>query len=143
MTGPMIILAVDDDHGRYDYLRVLLEERERSGKPPVLLVVATCRACVELHLRPAAAVLLDYDLDSGALCAACGGWCDVEKGSGYVDAIARRRVPVIVTSASHPDNRRSLADALVGAGVRVEVMSALDYGCEARWLGRLWAWGVL
>ena len=139
----MIILAIDDDPGRYDYLRVLLGERERAGQPPVRLVIATCRACVERHLPESAAVLLDYDLDSGELCAACGGWCDVDKGTGYVNDLGGSGLPVIVTSASHPENRHKLASALSDVGVRVELMSALDYGCEARWLGRLWAWGVL
>lgn len=138
-----ILLAIDDDPGRYDYLRVLLGEREQAGKVPIRLVVAACRACVERHLPEALAVLLDYDLDSGELCTACGGWVDVDKGSAYVDDLDGSGLPVIVTSASHPANRHALVVALRDVGVRVDLLSAIDYGCETRWLGRLWAWGVL
>lgn len=138
-----MILAIDDDPSRYDYLRVLLGERERAGKDPIRLVIAACRTCVERHLPEARAVLLDYDLDSGELCAACGGWVDVAKGSAYVDDLDGSGLPVVVVSASHPKNRHALHAALTDRGVRAELMTALDYGCEARWLGRLWAWGVL
>lgn len=137
------LLAIDDDPGRYDYLRVLLREREEAGGTRVRLVVEACRECVERHLPTASAVLLDYDLDGGDLCAACGGWPDVSKGSGYVGILSTAGIPVIVTSASHPENRMALAAALRDAGVRVDVLSASDFGCETRWLGRLWAWGVV
>ena len=56
------ILAIDDDPGRYDELRRLLEDRQ--GGVPVVLRVACCSACVAAHLPRAVAVLLDHDLSA-------------------------------------------------------------------------------
>ena len=112
----------------------------------VELVVACCAACVARELPAADAVLLDYDLDSGELCAACGGWPEQVKGTRYAPAIAARGMPVIVTSASHPDNRRRLLADLHHAGLdrrrRTEI-SANETDPELRWIGWLWAVGVL
>ena len=90
--------------------------------------------------------MLFRSLDSGELCAACGGWPEQVKGTRYAPAIAARGMPVIVTSASHPDNRRRLLADLHHAGLdrrrRTEI-SANETDPELRWIGWLWAVGVL
>lgn len=133
------ILAIDDDAGRYDHLVRLLEGRAE-------LVIACCPGCVARELPAADAVLLDYDLDSGEACAACGGRSEYAKGTAYAPAVAARQVPVIVTSASHPTNRRRLLADLHHAGLgrrlRTEI-SANETDPELRWLGWLWVVGVL
>lgn len=133
------ILAIDDDPGRFDGLRRLIGDR-------VTLTIAACPACVLAALPTASAVLLDYDLDSGEPCPACfasyGVWSDTSKGIHYAPAIRRLEVPTIVVSCSHPANVKRLVDALRPSS-RVARISAMETECELRWLGRLWAWGVL
>lgn len=137
LTDPRpLLLAVDDDPGRYDYLRVVLGDRVR-------LVVATCRACVEEHLPGAAAVLLDFDLDGAEECAGCAGWIDVANSTAYLDAVIARRVPVIVSSCSSHANRAHLARVLGAAGIEHAAIPADHLGVELEWVGRLWVWGVL
>jgi len=131
------ILAIDDDVGRYDGLRRYLGDRAR-------LDVACCAACIDRLLPGAAAVLLDYDLDTGELCGACGGWPEQVKGSAYVAAVAAAGVPVLVVSASWPDHVASLCESLGRAGVaRHGRISALVHEPELRWLGWLWWAGAL
>lgn len=131
------LLAIDDDPGRYDYLRCLLAPRG------VELVVASCADCIAGALPRAAAVLLDYDLDGEDPCDCCGGWPQHAKGLAYVPAIVAVGLPVLVTSASCPANRTALVKALREGGARVEQISAADVLPELSWLGQLWAWGVL
>lgn len=136
-----IILAIDDDPGRYEHLRGLLGDRAK-------LVFATCGACVAGYLTTAAAVLLDYDLDSGEPCPCClasfGVWGEVGlKGSRYADRIVRSGTPVIVTSAAGRVADQ-MAVAMRGAGhSRVARISVVETDPEIRCLGQLWAWGVL
>ena len=110
-----MILAIDDDPGRYDHLRRLLEARD------VELFVVACPACVSERVRYASGVLLDYDLDSGEPCAGCwssyGVWSHAAKGLHHVPALAARRVPVVVTSASYHENVSRLCAALREADV--------------------------
>lgn len=127
------LLAIDDDPHRYDYLHNLLADRG------VELSVACCAACVARLLPTADAVLLDYDLDSGDLCA-CGAEPDQPKGSAFVDAVAH--LPVVVVSASAMVNRQALAAALRARGATYTLISALEPEPELRWLGWLWARGV-
>lgn len=135
-----MILAIDDDPGRYDYLAILLERR--PGAPALRIV--SCAECVATWLPHASAVLLDYDLDGVEICEACGERVNLgHKSSAYLPDIIARRVPVVVTSCSHPDNRIALHKALDEAGVRVANAAADHQGCEFEWLGQLWVWGVL
>ena len=133
------ILAVDDDPPRFDGLRRLIGDRVR-------LTIAACPTCVLAALPTASAVLLDYDLDSGDPCPACfasyGVWSDTSKGIHYAGAIRRLEVPTIVVSCSWRENVDRLVEAL-RPSPRVARISALEVECELRWIGRLWAWGVL
>lgn len=138
-----ILLAIDDDPGRYDYLRVLLDYRSERGIASPRLVVATCPGCVSRTLPHAAAVLLDYDLDSHDLCPNCGGYAGVSKGIEYIPALVRARLPVIVTSCSAYENRRALLDGLDAGGVPARPIPADSLGVEYAWLGHLWYWSVL
>ena len=135
-----MILAIDDDSGRFDHLRRLLGSR-------VELVIAACPACVAEHLPRASAVLLDYDLDSGEPCPGClasyGVWAHAAKGLHHVPALAARRVPVVVVSASYPENVSRLCAALREAGVLHAQHRATDVDPEVRWIGALWAMGAL
>lgn len=135
-----MILALDDDPDRYQHLRHLLGDR-------VELVIACCPACVAEHLPRARAVLLDYDLDSGEPCPGClssyGMWRGVSKALHYVPAIAARSIPVVVTSASGPENIRRLLGALTEYGVVHRRHSAIESDPEVRWIGALWAMGAL
>ena len=130
------ILALDDDPNRYDGLRSYLAGTNAS------LTVVACAACLRAALPGASVVLIDYDLDSGALCAACGGWPEQVKGIAYVDDIAARGIPAIVTSCSSPANVRRLVGELLRRGVRTAQHSAFEPECELRWLGRLVTWGI-
>jgi hypothetical protein len=135
------LLAIDDDVGRYDHLRRVLDARS------VGLVVVACPVCVAAHLPSTAGVLLDYDLDSGSPCAGCGDSMTSggrePKGGAYVPAIARAGVPVVVASASHPRNVHRLCSALRQAGVRYAQHSAITTDCERLWIGALWEMGAL
>lgn len=136
-----MILAIDDDSSRYDHLRRLLEARD------VELFVVACPTCVGERVRYASGVLLDYDLDSGDPCAGCfasyGVWAHASKGLHHVPALAVRRVPVVVTSASRPENVSRLCAALSAAGVLHAQHRATDVDPEVRWIGALWAMGAL
>jgi DNA-binding NarL/FixJ family response regulator len=137
-----VILAIDDDAGRYDGLRRLLDQR--PGAPA--LVVACCSACVLAHLPRATAVLLDYDLDGQDPCAACDGatFADRHKAILYVPEIAAAGVPVVVTSASYSENVDAMIAKLRAYGVgRIARYSAHDTMPEPHWLAALWSWGVL
>lgn len=138
-----ILLAIDDDPGRYDYLRVLLDDRSRRGLRTPRLVVATCPACVSRTLPHAAVVLLDYDLDSTDLCPNCGGYAGVSKGIEYIPTLTQARLPVIVTSCSAYENRRALVDGLDAGRVPARSVPADSLGVEYEWLGHLWFWSVL
>ena len=140
------LLAIDDDTDRYDGLRRLLGER-------VVLDVASCRECVARLLPSAAAVLLDYDLDSGEPCS-CGRPLIPAKGphmiplkaTDYVPQVAASGLPTVIVSASHPENVRLLRVMLSDAGQSVRlrtVLSVVETDPEIRWLGWLWAAGVL
>ena len=133
-----VLLAIDDDAGRYDGLRRYLGDRS-----DVQVVVACCAACVAQHLPTASAVLLDYDLDSGELCEACGGWPEQVKSTSYLPAVLARRVPTVVTSCSYPANVLGLCRALHQGGVPHIASNAHETDCELRWLGWLWLRGVL
>lgn len=136
-----MILAIDDDSGRFDHLRRLLEARD------VELFVVACPYCVAANLPRASGVLLDYDLDSGEPCPYCfasyGVWAHAAKGIHHVPALAARRVPVVVTSASYPENVSRLCAALRDAGVLHAQHRATDVDPEVRWIGALWAMGAL
>ncbi len=133
------ILAIDDDRDRYDGLA-----RYVAGHPRIRLQVVTCAACIRDGLPGADVVLLDYDLDSGRLCASCGGWPEQVKGIDYLNAIAEAGPRhVIVTSCSSPENVRRLVGEARRKGLEVAQHSAFETECELRWLGRLVAWGIL
>lgn len=132
---PLRILAIDDDPDRYDGLRRLTD-----GHPRLSLVVATCADCIRREIPGASLVLLDYDLDSGNLCASCGGWPEQVKGLAYVDLL---NVPVIVTSCSSPESVRRLVTETRRRGLTVAQHPAFETEAELRWLGRLVSWGML
>lgn len=143
-VSDILILAIDDDTGRYDGLRRHVEARAATGRDNIRLVVATCPACVASHLPHAAVVLLDYDLDGGDLCCFCDGLVtERTKGIHYAGDIAKRGVPVIVTSCSSIENVRRLVGDLRRRGVEVAQHPAFESECELRWLGRLAVWGML
>lgn len=132
-----MILAIDDDPGRFDHLRRLLDGRG-IGMP---LVVASCARCVAHHIPRALAVLLDHDLGP-ARCPACG--VDVpgrENGRKYLPAIRASGLPCIVVSCSSRENVAALCDGL--AGHQYTRIAAIETDPELRWLGWLWARGVM
>ena len=135
-----MILAIDDDAGRYEHFGRLL-----GGRAEV--VVACCPACVAELLPKAAAVLLDYDLDSGDVCNRCSAsydtWREYAKAIHYVPAVAARGVPVVVTSSSSSENIRALCAKLRAYDVRFRQHRATDPDPEVRWIGELWVMGVL
>lgn len=128
------LLAIDDDPGRYDYLRLLLKQRG------VDLRVVCCAPCVTeaLSLGPVA-VLLDHDLSEECSC----GMPTLTNTRSYLDDIVVSGRPVVVTSCSAPHNRSFLTDYLRDRGVKVRQHSADSLGCEWAWLGMLWYAGVL
>lgn len=137
VVAAVVILAIDDDEGRYDGLRRLLD-----GRAP--LTVACCSECVAAALQVATVVLLDYDLDSGDPCA-CGDLPEPSgrKASAWVPWIIERGLPVIVTSCSWPENVDRLVADLRGRVPHLARHPAMEPECELRWLGRLWSWGLL
>lgn len=138
-----MLLAIDDDSGRYDGLRLYLRDRlDHSGKHIDLKVVC-CAACIDKYLPEATAILLDYDLDSGELCAECGSWPEQLKSMAYINKIIARNVPTIVTSCSDWQNVMSLSYMLSKHKVLTAQHNAHETECELRWLGRLAIWGVL
>lgn len=137
-----ILLAIDDDIGRYDGLRRYLAEMRKHKPETPRLLVCCCRPCVAAALPNAAAVLLDYDLDSGEFCC-CGHLPEDRTGAAFAAQIAAAEVPVIVTSASHRLNRLALVEDLQARGSTVAEMSAGDVSPELGWVGRLAVWGAL
>jgi len=144
-----MILCIDDDTERFDGLRRWLERR--PGSPA--LVVASCSVCVLDLLPRASVVLLDYDLDGHE---DCEGWrprlcpyCrenlpDRAKGIEYVPEVAVSGLPVLVVSASYPDNVKRMCDKLRGYGVdELARHSATETMLGPVWVAHLWAWGVL
>lgn len=147
-----MILAIDDDPGRYSYLQILLDERRAirglQHKPPPLKIV-TCTDCVENALKfedynPwVTAILLDYDLDGADLCSGCGNYNGELKSTAHLDKIIQAHVPVIITSCSGFANRKYLFDKLTEAKVQVASIPADHSGVEREWLGTLWSWGLI
>lgn len=131
------ILAIDDDPSRYIHFKNLLE----AGN--VKIVVVCCAKCVARELPKAVAVLLDYDLDSGAGCAGCGNQPERASTMFHVPAMIEAALPVIVTSASHSINRARLVTALRDGGINAVQISAIEVDPELRWLGWLWTKHVL
>lgn len=135
-----MILAIDDDPFRYDGLKRMLAPRG------VEVRAACCAACVnDAVLRGVKAVLLDYDLDSGDPCM-CGVHPEFQKGTEWVPYVAKLAVPVIVTSASYPENVDRLVQkvrAYLPAGVPHARISAHSTMPEDGWISKLWQWGVL
>jgi len=135
-----MILAIDDDGGRYGHLAHLLEGRAE-------VVVACCPVCVSELLPVATAVLLDYDLDGGDPCprcfASCALWASHPKGIMYADKVAARKVPVVVTSSSSNENVRALCAKLRAYDVRFRQHRATDTDPELKWIAELWLMGVL
>ena len=134
-----MILAIDDDPARYEYLQRLLEGR-------VEVVVACCPACVSRLLPEASAVLLDFDLNLEDSCTCGKPYAEYKQRSNtlpYVPAVAARQVPVVVTSASGSENIRALCQALRAANVRFGQYRACDTDPEYNWIGRLWVMGAL
>ena len=146
------LIIVDDDRGRYDELKRLLDDA--PFKPE--LDIVTCPKCVSEALQgPANAVLLDYDLDGIGYCAKCGrDWCSEDrraqplnmpwgaKGSDWVEKLDPK-LPVIVVSANRHGSKyihKLLIDRQFWS---VAVISALEVQSELRWLGQLWLWGCL
>lgn len=139
------LLALDDDRERFAHLATLLAGRAE-------IVYAACPSCVAKALPRADAVLLDYDLDSGEPCPGClasyGVWRgpmhrQQSKGLHHVPAIAARGVPVVVVSASSRENVGRLCIALAEAGVLFTRIAATENDPELKWIGWLWARGVL
>lgn len=134
------LLALDDDRERFSHLANLLHNRAE-------IVYAACPSCVAEALPRVDAVLLDYDLDSGEPCPGClashGVWADAPKGWHHVPAIAARRVPVIVVSASSRENVGRLCTELRDSHVLYTRIGATETEPELRWIGWLWARGVL
>lgn len=134
------LLALDDDRERFAHLATLLAGRAE-------IVYAACPSCVAEALPRADAVLLDYDLDSGEPCPGClaslGVWADAPNGTHHVPAIAARGVPVVVVSASSRENVGRLCIALAEAGVLFTRIAATENDPELKWIGWLWARGVL
>lgn len=137
-TATPFILAIDDDPGRYEYLRRLVEPKG------IEVVCVCCESCTLGHLRSGLvfAVLLDYDLDSGEDCG-CGMPPERSKGADYLAEIARTRLPVIVSSCSAYENRRSMTCALQFADTKVTEIAANVQQPELRWIGWLWAVGAI
>lgn len=145
-----LILAIDDDQERYDHLRDLLQDR-------ATLTIASCPACVAAELaRAPAAVLLDYDLDL-LPCPRCGadtgaerrpsGWVvrvnDHGKSPIHVPTLGGLGLPVIVTSAAGRAADPLVPDLRAYGLPHVARISCVETDPEIRWIGRLWAWGVL
>ncbi len=122
-----MILAIDDDPGRYDHLARLLSTE---------IQVAACTQCVMRLLPRSTAVLLDHDLNSG-YCLQCGQKSDLEDSRPFVPLI---QVPTIVTSASMMVNRKWLVDHLT---VPCAQISAISIDPELSWIGWLYLQGVL
>lgn len=136
-----MILAIDDDSGRFDGLRRMLEPRG------VELRVACCCACVnDAVLHGVKAVLLDYDLDSGDPCSCGEHLPEFDKGTRWVEYVAKLAVPVLVTSASYVENVDRLCAMLriyMPTNVPHARVSAHEIMPEDRWISKLWQWGVL
>lgn len=126
-----MILAIDDDPGRYDGLRVLLNDR-------IELKIASCKDCIAEFITKADAILLDHDLCSQEC--TCGEWPDIETTREYVNWINNLNIPTIVTSCSNYDNREWL---IANLKVPKRRHSAMEIQPEYHWIGWLWSQNVL
>jgi hypothetical protein len=133
-----MILAIDDDAGRYQNFKNLLALRTN----PVPFEVATCPGCVNRFLPEATHIFLDYDLDGYQECASCLIESTVNlKGSYYLPHLNELGRPVIVSSCSQDSNRYYLYDNLT---VKKKIcIPAWELNVEYKWLGWLWAYGEL
>jgi hypothetical protein len=69
---------------------------------------------------------------------------DRAKGIEYVPEVAASGLPVLVVSASYPENVDRMVAKLRGYGVsRLARHSAMETMPEPVWVAWLWAWGVL
>ena len=144
---PKIILAIDDDAARYDDFRSLLAKRNGSTAE---LRIASCEACVLAQLQVADVILLDYDLDGRdwgwhRLCPLCEiSLPERAKGIEYVPEIAETKKPVLVVSASYPENVDRLIAKLKAYDVQpLARHSANEIMPEYAWITTLWTWGIL
>lgn len=121
------ILAIDDEPSRYfELLNVLPEGCE--------LKVVCCPSCVADHLPQAIAVLLDHDITENPC--SCGNRSEYEDVMPYIADIKEARIPVIITSASEPENRFKLS-AKFGGEAETPIISVNDPHHSARWFYHL------
>jgi hypothetical protein len=89
--------------------------------------------------------MLDYDLDSGDPCAKCGFIPDPSRSKGilFVPAIAKHKIPVVVTSASGYENVHRTCVELKARNVPHMQFRATDTDPEFKWIASLYLLGVL
>lgn len=127
------ILAIDDEPSRYfDLLKVLPVGYE--------LKVVCCPSCVADYLPQAVAVLLDHDIEENPC--SCGNWSEYDDVTPYIEDIRGARVPIIITSASAPENRYKLSSKF-GGEAETPIISVNDSHHTARWFYHLHLRGVL
>ena len=130
-----MIVAIDDDPGRYDYFKMLCEDKGIPFK------VVACEPCIRKYLPEATGILLDYDLDTETLCAECGGWVEQVQSTQYVPLLNRMDVPVAISSCSYHVNRKYLYQIL--DVTHKVLMPAWDQNVEHMWIGWLYMRGCL
>lgn len=137
------ILAIDDDQWRFDGLRRIFRAREAMDVCAPTLNVSADPSYILAELPRCSCVFLDYDLDG--LQDIDGGTkpaAPYHKGTGYLDAIVAAQKPVIVVSANYEGSLR-LYGKLSAANVQVKLVRATEDEPETKWMGTLWAWGIL
>jgi hypothetical protein len=130
-----MIIAIDNDPGRYEYFASLCLEKNIDFK------VVTCGPCIRYFAPRSKAILLDYDMDSGDLCAYCEGYAEQVKTTVYVPLINKCKVPVIISSCSYDINRKHLFEVLTVE--HKTLYPAWDFNVEHKWMGWLYMRGVL
>lgn len=115
-----ILLAIDDDPARYQYLSRRLARHEVA----VAVVQNPDAASILLDSGKVFAVMLDHDMPE---------W----NGQYYArEVLGSRTVPVCVSSANRA-GARAIADILADFAVPHTVISVAETAADERWLGWL------
>lgn len=130
-----ILLIIDDQPERYDYLADLLKDNNL----PLSIVILSDPVSVDILLRSNSIMLimLDYDIPYLNTDREVDFSCNGESyAKMIIDTFGDSAPPIIISSANNA-GAKALSMMLSGAGLKMKIMSCRDICPEERWIGEI------
>ena len=130
-----ILLIIDDQPERYDYLADLLKDNNL----PLSIVILSDPVSVDILLRSNSIMLIMLDCDIPYLNTdrevdfSCNGESYAKM---IIDTFGDSAPPIIISSANNA-GAKALSMMLSGAGLKMKIMSCRDIFPEERWIGEI------